>query len=73
MGRGIDGVKIFRNKADREDFPDRGIESAFGIYEKGVGKERRYSYAEKNVVDSSLHNKQSTDAQSSVHFDGFLV
>jgi len=41
MGRGIDGVKIFRNKADGEDFLERGIESAFEIYEKGVGKARR--------------------------------
>ena len=40
-----------------------------GYSKKDVGKERRYSYAEKNVVDSSLHNKQCTDAQSYVHFD----
>jgi len=33
-----------------------------------VGKERRYSYAEKDD-DSSLHNNQCTEAQSYVHFD----
>jgi hypothetical protein len=43
-----------------------------GSMKRDAGKERRYSYAEKDV-DSSLHNNQCTDAQSSVHFDEFLL